>query len=492
MIEQDARSCNLVDTRAAGDVAAPGRASEPAAKRPLVVHTKSSATFHTVLDQNTGEIQQFRLDAKRREYVQVSDDDAARIDARERRFLLQRESRRLLIDRETPRGGEWRVVGCNRRRVSPEVSVLYSASRKKAHFGGVMVCGSVWTCPVCAAKVGERRKAELSAASEVHLAAGGGQYMVTLTFRHTRNDSVSDLVSRLRKALVWLRKHRTYKRLLQYTGFVGLIRALEVTHGEENGWHPHVHELWLTDKPLPRSAIRLMQADLFELWRRACAVAGLGEPNRRAGVNVIQAESAQDYINKFGYEPKWGVTSELTKAHSKRGRAKSRTPFDLLRASADGDFRAGSLFRDFADAFFGSRQLFWSPGLKAAFQIDDVSDEELAALEDDRARELCRITADQWRALLSLGFEARSVVLSLAESGGAQTVLDFVETISTCSSLVVDKQPGTDPVPRRRRKPVARILVVPRLESVPSMRRLLPASGLLLANPRLSPLLPCS
>jgi hypothetical protein len=85
---------NLVNTRAAGDVAAPGRASEPAAERPLVVHTKSSATFHTVLDQNTGEIQQFRLDAKRREYVQVSNDDAARIDARERRFLLQRESRR--------------------------------------------------------------------------------------------------------------------------------------------------------------------------------------------------------------------------------------------------------------------------------------------------------------------------------------------------------------------------------------------------------------
>lgn len=448
MIEHVARSRNRSEGGAQGDTpgarqredeapVAPSRQGrKQAAQRPLVILPESSAAFREVIDENTGEIQRFRLDARRREYVQEKDQDTARSEARNGRYSLQREARKLLIDGQTPRGGAWRVVDCFRRRVGEDVAVLYSPKIKRAHYGNLRICGSVWTCPVCAAKVGEHRKAEVVAACDLHKEAGGGLYMVTLTFAHKREDDVVELVKRLRAALTWLRKQRRYKKLVQYFEFVGLIRALEVTHGEANGWHPHVHELWLLKSPLPRAALRLLQSSLFELWREACNIAGLGLPNRKAGVTVIEAESAQEYITKFGREPKWGAASELTKAHVKRGRAKGRTPFDLLRASADGDKRAGSLFVDFAGAFFGSRQLFWSPGLKAAFGVAELSDEELAAMEEEEARVLCKITAQQWRRVLSQPYELRGTLLDLAERGGEEAVSRLLDGLTLCCSPV--------------------------------------------------------
>ena len=37
-----------------------------------------------------------------------------------------------------------------------------------------------------------------------------------------------------------MREHRDYKHLRELFDVVGSIRALEVTHGNANGWHPHL------------------------------------------------------------------------------------------------------------------------------------------------------------------------------------------------------------------------------------------------------------
>ncbi|MBR8030373.1 protein rep [Burkholderia cenocepacia] len=387
---------------------------------------KSIGQIREVVDEKTGEIQRFRLDSKRREYVPVVDDATAVNEARSGRFMLQRVSRRVLRESKNPRGVDWRVVGCTHRRVSAEVAVLRNKATARARFGGLRICGSVWTCPVCAAKISEHRRAEIHAATDTHTQAGGGIYMLTLTFSHKRADNVALLVKALKRALKLLRDHRTYKQCKQYIDYVGLIRALEVTYGDANGWHPHVHELWLTAKKLTRAQLRLVQKEIFEAWRVACVSAGLGEPNRKQGVTFIEAESAQEYVVKFGREPKWGVGSELAKAHTKKGRLASLTPFDLLRLAGDGDRRAASLFETFAQAFYGSRQLFWSRGLKKLFGIVDMSDEEVAELESDEAELVTRISADEWRAVLRQPFDARGLVLELAENGGSDAVERFV------------------------------------------------------------------
>ena len=42
--------------------------------------------------------------------------------------------------------------------------VKYNESRKKAHYGNVQLCASIWACPVCAKRITENRREELKRA----------------------------------------------------------------------------------------------------------------------------------------------------------------------------------------------------------------------------------------------------------------------------------------------------------------------------------------
>ena len=119
----------------------------------------------------------------------------------------------------------------------------------------------------------------------------------------------------------------------------------------------------------------------------------------------------------------------MTKGHTKKA-SKGETPFDFLRSIlADvSDKQAGVLFVEFAEAFKGKRQLTWSPGLKKRFAIGELSDEELAAKQDDLARMLGMLTVEQWRDVLRV--EGRAVVLQLAAGpGGWDAVERFLSGI---------------------------------------------------------------
>jgi hypothetical protein len=228
-----------------------------------------------------------------------------------------------------------------------------------------------------------------------------------------------------------MREHRAYKDLRRDFGVLGSIRALEVTHGQANGWHPHFHELWLFDKPLTIRQRMSLRSLLYSLWSRSSVAAGLPSPNRQRGVHIQPAKSAAEYVAKWGTEPRWEIGSELTKANSKRSRSsKGRTPFDLLRDYAEGDDKqAGALFVEFAKAFKGFNQVRWSKGLKAVFGIGEASDEEIAAAQDEPARKLGKIRRRQWRLVLRQPYEGRSMVLQLGESGGFPAVQRFMRSL---------------------------------------------------------------
>ncbi|MBF0394358.1 MAG: protein rep, partial [Alphaproteobacteria bacterium] len=121
----------------------------------------------------------------------------------------------------------------------------YVAVRRGQHgafFGNVVTCGSVWHCPVCAAKIAQERRRMVSSAISEHMAAGGMSVMLTLTSRHSRSDDVKAL--RIAQAKRWrgLRSGRKAKDLDTACGMIGGLRVFEVTHGE-SGWHPHFHIL---------------------------------------------------------------------------------------------------------------------------------------------------------------------------------------------------------------------------------------------------------
>ena len=121
--------------------------------------------------------------------------------------------------------------------------------------------------------------------------------------------------------------------------------------------------------------------------------------------------------------------------HIKKGKAGGETPFDLLRAvlADKEDKQAAALFAEFAKAFKGKRQLSWSNGLKAKFNLVEKNDEELAAELEDNAELLGLISPDEWRDVLKV--KARATVLELAAAAGWPAVKNFWHS-STVAAMV--------------------------------------------------------
>lgn len=252
-------------------------------------------------------------------------------------------------------------------------------------FGNVVTCGSVWHCPVCAARITEKRRQELQAAVNMWTKRGGTEvYFMTLTFPHLDHQRLDENISLFSAALKLFKNCKTYKRIMKSIGGAGSIRALEVTHGA-NGWHPHTHDLVFADA----GHMDKLQA-LQLVWIEVLIKVGLAERCQmsdmlKVAFDIQNGDYAAEYIAKFGHEPAkatlqrtgntWGVSHEMTKAHAKVGkRLGGRTPFTLIADFIEGDEESGELFKDFAKQFKGKRQLFWSPKLRVALRIVDWSE----------------------------------------------------------------------------------------------------------------------
>jgi hypothetical protein len=290
------------------------------------------------------------------------------------------------------------------------VSVVKSLNHSVASYKGLQTCASVWSCPVCSAKISERRKQELKRALFLHQAAGGDVLLLTLTTPHHLGDKLPDVLAGQALALHHFNAGSSVTKFNRSIGLVGQIRALEVTHGRlravNNGWHPHYHILLFVDSGLDLAFLR---GCFYDRWLSACLKAGLNAPSFEHGVRLDDGSKAAAYCSK------WGLESEMTKGHIKKSND-GETPFDLLRAVlSTKDKQAAALFKEFAETFKGKRQLYWSRGLKDRFAISDFSDELLAAQQDDTAILLGSIEPEEWRLILK--FDLRGDVLELARYG---------------------------------------------------------------------------
>ncbi|ELV7518830.1 protein rep [Photobacterium damselae] len=304
-----------------------------------------------------------------------------------------------------------------------DIEVCKSDKLQKAFYQGLYACGDIWNCPVCAAKVSERRRNELKTALDLAKNKGWGIHFVTLTFPHGAGDNLLDILSKMTKAYGKLSsgKHslkNQLKKLSEESEIFGFIRALEVTHGK-NGFHPHVHMIVFTDK---ETGSGLLDYVYYRAWVRACRLVGLPEPNRLHGCTVQDGSFASDYVGK------WGIEDEMTKANQKQSKDKGVTPWGLLRCVLDGDNpdypvdRAKNLFRVYSSSFKGKRQLYWSNGLRKLLGLQkELNDQELARKADDEAAyTLANISFEQWKAIRK--FKAEAMILNIAESNPSMVV----------------------------------------------------------------------
>jgi len=341
---------------------------------------------------------------------------------RARRYALQSVVRDILPNSRTAK--------CHRYKTpNKEIEVWRGVSAGvagKAFYKGLMVCGSLWTCPVCAAKISERRRLELSEALLNAKEQGLSVYLLTQTIRHGIGDSLSGGLSGIAAAEKRMWSNRSGMAVKARLGILGTIKTTEVTWGEINGWHPHKHTLLFLKAPISPSAI---QSELSPLWINACVKSGLPAPTRERGLTVLDGSFADKYVSK------WGLESEMTKGHSKIAKVGGMTPFALVENVLEtGDAQSWALFQEYDKALKGKRQLVWSKGLRALLlpNIEELTDTELANSEDPDVQAVfwASISVLEWKAILH--YKYRAIFLAKCEDTSPEVVQAWLDDLTAC------------------------------------------------------------
>lgn len=309
-----------------------------------------------------------------------------------------------------------RVRGCGRARIpgAPGVEIRL-ADDGRASYGQVQMCGSVWSCPVCAARIREARATEVETAALKHLRAGGAVYFVTLTLPHHAGQPLYPLLDALAGGWRHLIKGRQYRDEAQTYGLLGSVRAVEVTYGR-HGWHPHLHVLLFTARPLGRAAQDALSAAWFDRWAAHVCREGLGRCDPAAfrwqAVRGLSGGSAlAAYLTKL--QDGGSVGREMTRGDAKTGRRAARTPFQLLDSNDHADIAA---WHEYENATAGRKVLTWSRKLRAALELlPELPDQDLA---DDAPGVTVAVLDDfHWRIVLHTR-HGRAQLLDAAERDG--------------------------------------------------------------------------
>jgi hypothetical protein len=327
------------------------------------------------------------------------------------RYRMRAVGQRLTDSKSVTRCGRWLAGYGDSASVSLRVNHPIGGT-PRAYFAGLYRCSSVWECPVCAPRIQRGRADEVQELNKRHQAAGGGMYLVTLTIPHDQGDRLRPLRKHVSRSWTRAVNGKPWQRWKSALGIIGQVRALEVTHGP-NGWHPHLHLALYTSTP---AAARALVA--FRTWLRARWEKFVTQPTAdgrkfrapawRHGVKVSRLRAAE-YLTKMGLAA-WELTSSSTKA----GRPGHRTPFQILRDVALGvdreRQRADSiLWRVWAHAMAGARQLTYSPGLRKRYrlgepledaQLPDSQGELEVTGAGDGSELIATFTRSEWRDIL--------------------------------------------------------------------------------------------
>jgi hypothetical protein len=318
---------------------------------------------------------------------------------------------------------------------------------ENAHFEGLGVCGDVHTCPVCSTRILEERREELKALVNWWTQQGGGVVLVTPTLRHHLGEPLAPLVDDLNDAWRRTKRGAPWSRFKSRHGIEHDVNALEILHGA-HGWHPHKHVLMLLDHEPEAQEIEAIRDYLTRRFHRMAAKLGRYVSNNW-GVDVRAGDGAAAYLAKGDG---WGVSEELTQRNAKT--SAGRTPWQLLEAYRDGDQQAGALFREYAQAIKGKRQLTYSRSL-SGIRETLAEARELANMQAEARQEaeavapLVVLSDPQARFVIGIGKAGE--LLTVAGFNDAGVVRSYLRAIGVTGDIM-----GGDVVAQHRQEQAAR------------------------------------
>jgi hypothetical protein len=369
-----------------------------------------------------------------------------------------------------------------------ETGVVFARTSEGAAIAlGLLKCGRIWFCPVCSAKIRHGRSEEITRAVVAWLKQGGRAYLVTFTARHTAADKLADLVdaiqgTRANEDAGIKRQPGAYQRLITgaawagdkrrktnqegirgRVGYIGMIRATEVTVGEGSGWHPHIHAIVFVggrtvgergDKRITgtftpsASALEEWEDRWRAVWTRSlaqvdpkfrpsdrCTLPGCTCGGKGHGVDFKELRTERDARDLGEYIAKTqdgkAPALELARGDLKSGRDGNMTPFQVLgrigdlmggvsEEEADGHGSLGwllALWAEYEVAVSGRRAIEWTRYLRPLLGLTggDTEEDDMDVLfELDAAhdfREGVQLTERAWHKLT-----ARALDLAVVEA----------------------------------------------------------------------------
>ncbi len=341
---------------------------------------------------------------------QIAPEEAVRL-ARAERFELQAVARSILPSRH-------RIRCCllYRQHNTDFVEIRRSQASGLAYYAGLQTCGLGAVCPVCGCKIAEHNAGEIQTALDIWKAYSGIPALFTYTMPHYRSQGLSENVVALLAAHRNLTRNRPYRRLCERAGLTHSIRAIEVTYGRRNGFHPHLHVLGFFGPGYTSSDVAETVPSIWlaELLRQQVEIANPADVLKH-GVSVqLGFTAGAKYLSKVSRV--WGLAEEIAKANRKKGRGDHYSPAQLLSLVRDGELWAADVYREYAEAAHGLHFLQWSRGMRAALGLaDEKTDEDIAAGVKQSDAVLATLSAAEWCAVRARGWQARSRLVELAD-----------------------------------------------------------------------------
>lgn len=315
----------------------------------------------------------------------ISDGHKTRI----KRYKLLSGAQKILIDNNVcnPRNGNpHRTRFCHARRTYLADNIVIKLNNNdissEASIGNVQTCGSVWSCPVCAARIAVQKGKLVQKALQYAKENNQIPIMVALTASHDLHTPLKEFKKKFKAAWNMFSAHRQWKNFKKNYGLRHWIANREITYGA-NGWHYHMHLLLFMDAVSLKYAdndIKLEEA-LSKLWLNCLAHKGLSGLEEYA-LKVSAGENVGvTYLTKIGLTED-AKTGDLQYEMTASGNKKSGyTIWDILRHASYGDKTSETLYIEFVGAMFGDSFLSFSKGFlpllhKLAQQSEDDGNSE--------------------------------------------------------------------------------------------------------------------
>ena len=305
-------------------------------------------------------------------------------------------------------------------------------------FNKVETCGSVHSCPVCRNKIKPGREEELKALEEYIHDQGKQIYMMTLTCKHSRDDSLKALVGKTKKKTGFLGAWRIFsysylRSIKKKLSIQGWVRAMEDTVSIQTGWHYHSHIWLILDKPLSEKALRKYSKDIFKKWQKASEQAGLEKPSYQ-GFDLRAWEKGNTYLSKST----WTAASEIMgkKADGKTGVNVSQLERMLIDETYRNHFgfslnQVKAFIKERSEALKGTRSITWSrnkwmmEARKTAIG-EEKTDEQLAHMDEPEKAPLQLLFGPKlWNKVWWGGYMGD--IKTMYKNWGVESIVEFVD-----------------------------------------------------------------